>query len=430
MGKANVFQDPDFRPNENALCEIKYNGNTYQGHDIGRVVEWRRLKDLPAFRRATDGRGSNIRLFEDGVRATDINQGSLGDCWLLSSLACLATRSGAVEKLFLTPDYNEEGRYQLRLWDKQSRRFREIVIDDAIPVWRQGGQPCFAQPTGNEAWVLLLEKAMAKYVGNYYLLDGGMTAWALETLTGHYTCVFLLEQKFGPNRDAGPNQQNWRWLRAELANKTPDRVVASGSRASPINRSALYMYDESDPAKFYSQEEVFMAIVYHLAIGNLVAAATVGTDDATEVDGVVRAHAYTVIAARPVSSEGRGQLLMVQVRNPHGAGGIEWSGDWSDRSTLWNKHPEVAEALGYSPPASMTGRGGAATDGCFWMEWRDFVEHYKEVTFCCANGFDYIEDEAAGWVEVFNDPSFRTTTGLWRLQVHFERPASYRRSAG
>ncbi|GLI59893.1 hypothetical protein VaNZ11_001931 [Volvox africanus] len=401
MGKTSVFQDPDFRPNENALYEIKYNGATYQGRDIGRVVEWRRLKDLPAFHRATGGRGSGIRLFEDGVRATDINQGSLGDCWLLSSLACLATRSGAVEKLFLTPEYSEEGRYQLRLWDKQNRRFQEIVIDDNIPVWRQGGQPCFAQPIGNEAWVLLLEKAMAKYVGNYCYLDGGMTSWALETLTGHYTCVFLLEQKFGPNRDAGPDLQNWRWLRAELANKT----ATSSSRAAPLNRNTLYMYNDSDPTKFYSQEEVFMAVVYHLAIGNLVATATVGTDDDTEVDGVVRAHAYTVMAARPVNSEGRGQLLMVQVRNPHGSGGIEWTGDWSDRSALWDKHPEVGEAVGYSPPVSGAG-GGGVTDGCFWMEWRDFIQHYKELTFCCANGFDYIEDEAAGWVEVFNDPSF------------------------
>ncbi len=36
---------------------------------------------------------------------------------------------------------------------------------------------------------------MAKYIGNYFFLDGGMASWALETLTGHYTCVFLLERK-------------------------------------------------------------------------------------------------------------------------------------------------------------------------------------------------------------------------------------------
>ncbi|GLC33565.1 hypothetical protein PLESTB_000088800 [Pleodorina starrii] len=402
MGKKAVFQDPEFRPNDDAIHEITFNGVPYVGNDVARVVEWRRLKELPAFFRATDGKNS-IRLFEDGVQATDINQGALGDCWLLSSLACLATRSGAVEKLFLTPEYNEEGRYQLRLWDKQNRRFKEIIIDDTIPVWRQGGQPCFAQPTGNEAWVLLLEKAMAKYVGSYHFLNGGMASWGLETLTGHYTCVFLLEKKFGPNRDAGPSQQDWRWLRAELATKPADRVVAFGGKASPLNRSTLYMYDESDLSKFYSHEEVFMAIVYHLAIGNLVAAATVGTDDDTEVDGVVRAHAYTVMAAKPVNSNERGQLLMIQVRNPHGSGGLEWSGDWSDRSTLWVKHPEVAEAVGYTAPASVM---GPTTDGCFWMEWRDFVQHFKEITFCCVNGFDYVEDDTAGWKETFVDPSF------------------------
>ncbi|GFR48950.1 hypothetical protein Agub_g10964 [Astrephomene gubernaculifera] len=401
------FVDIKFQPNEEAIIEIRHKGVLYQGTDIRDVVEWRRLKDLQCFIRATDGK-VNVRLFEDGVRTADINQGSVGDCWLLSSLACLASRPGAVEKLFLTPEYNEEGRYQLRLWDKQARRYSDIVVDDHIPIWRQGGQPCYARPAGNEAWVLLLEKAMAKHVGSYASLSGGMASWALETLTGHYTCVFLLERKFGPNSFAGPDPRNWKWLRAELATRPADRVMAFGARSSLISRTTMYVYDEDDASKFYAHEEVFMAVVYHLAIGNLVAAATVGTDDEQEVDGVVRAHAYTVVAAQPVSSSGRGQLLMIQVRNPHGKGGLEWSGDWSDRSTLWLKHPEVAAAVGYEPPASVTAAASAATDGYFWMEWRDFVMHFKELTFCCANGFDYVEEEtpAGGWVEVFEDSTF------------------------
>ncbi|KAG2431784.1 hypothetical protein HXX76_009280 [Chlamydomonas incerta] len=407
------WRDSDFKAEEQSVLEIEVKGRLYQGRDVARVVDWRRLKDLPSFARATDGK-TNVRLFEDGVHYQDINQGSLGNCWLLSSLACLATRSGAIERLFLTPEYNEDGRYQLRLWDKGSRQFKEVVVDDYIPVWRQNGgggpagQPCFARPAGNEAWVLLLEKAMAKAVGNYHYLNGGMASWALETLTGHYTCVFLLERRYGPNRDAGPDQANWKWIRGELAqaSKHADRIAPVGeSKPSPLNRAALYVLDEKDPAKFYAHEELFMAMSYHLAIGNLVAAATVGTDDDEEVNGVVRAHAYTVLKAQPVESSGRGQVLLVQLRNPHGEGGIEWGGDWSDKSTLWAKHPEVAEAVGYTPPASLTS-ASARSDGLFWMEWKDFILHFKEVTFCCANGFDYIEDEAAGWVEVFNDPGF------------------------
>lgn len=44
-----------------------------------------------------------------------MHQGSLGNCWLLSCLACLAGRAGAVERVFLTPQYNEQGRYQVGL---------------------------------------------------------------------------------------------------------------------------------------------------------------------------------------------------------------------------------------------------------------------------------------------------------------------------
>jgi hypothetical protein len=40
---------------------------------------------------------------------------------------------------------------------------------------------------------------------------------------------------------------------------------------------------------------------------------------------------------------------------------------------------QVAAAVGYTPPAS-----AGASDGMFWMEFKDFIKHYKDLTFCCA----------------------------------------------
>jgi hypothetical protein len=93
-------------------------------------------------------------------------------------------------------------RYQVKLYDKSAKQFKDVTIDDFIPVWRGTGtvgvwaeldlvwllagwrtgagccacgrslacasllsadvrpvQPCFARPTGPEAWVLLLVRA-------------------------------------------------------------------------------------------------------------------------------------------------------------------------------------------------------------------------------------------------------------------------------
>jgi hypothetical protein len=53
-----------------------------------------------------------------------------------------------------------------------------------IPCDPKNGEPLFAKPVGSEAWVMLLEKAFAKYCGSYTALEGGQTLWALEALTG------------------------------------------------------------------------------------------------------------------------------------------------------------------------------------------------------------------------------------------------------
>jgi calpain-15 len=53
-----------------------------------------------------------------------------------------------------------------------------------------------------------------------------------------------------------------------------------------------------------------------------------------------------------------GKKLM-QLRNPHGHG--EWTGEWSDKSSLWTKR--MRNLLNYYDNAD---------DGVFWMELSDF----------------------------------------------------------
>lgn len=65
---------------------------------------------------------------------------------------------------------------------------------------------------------------------------------------------------------------------------------------------------------------------------------------------------------------------LCHVRNPWGD--FEWNGEWSDRSPLWRKFPEVAQACG---------RGAGlddANDGLFWMPLEKVLEMFEGVTVC------------------------------------------------
>jgi hypothetical protein len=63
---------------------------------------------------------------------------------------------------------------------------------------------------------------------------------------------------------------------------------------------------------------------------------------------------------------------LLQLRNPHGSRGVEWSGDWSDDSELWTT--AVKAKLGYTAAQTI--------DGVFWMSAFDFLENFKMLYIC------------------------------------------------
>jgi calpain-15 len=57
-----------------------------------------------------------MRLIEQGITPSDIGQGQLGDCWLLSALACLAEYPGAIAECLTDAEYSPRGKYGVRLF--------------------------------------------------------------------------------------------------------------------------------------------------------------------------------------------------------------------------------------------------------------------------------------------------------------------------
>jgi hypothetical protein len=159
----------------------------------------------PALQTPQPGKKPNQALFltEPGdpgdVRDTDINQGSIGDCFLLSSIGEIARIKPDMIKHMIKD--NKDGTYTVTLYQRESGfwagvksafsgpEFKpvQVTVDGNFP----GPGSANAQPGQDNAggkheiWVQVIEKAYAKLHGGYSGIDhGGSPVDAMEALTG------------------------------------------------------------------------------------------------------------------------------------------------------------------------------------------------------------------------------------------------------
>mmetsp|Transcript_19063 Transcript_19063/g.50114 ORF Transcript_19063/g.50114 Transcript_19063/m.50114 type:complete len:422 (+) Transcript_19063:515-1780(+) len=335
---------------------------------------WKRGNEL----RMENEKHAHPFLFEGGIEPADIAQGQLGDCWLLSAFACMAEHPGFIQNMFLQREYNPRGKYQVRngfsaanpgprhsptippsapilatsqvrLFDKLKEHFVVVNIDDRIPCSAQTGKPCFTSPHGDELWVLLLEKAFAKFCGSYHALEGGQVLWALEAMSGCAVESFCTIDNDGT------------WTMLELRHKP-----------EPGNKRKCSMGVTEMKKK--SDEMYGMIKSYH-AKGCVMGAGSKGKDETLtegrgKEGGIVPGHAYTIVNVY----ESFGHKL-IKLRNPWGT--FEWDGDWSDKSDMWSKHKMVKQSVGF-----MAGGTKDVDDGSFWMAWDDFVKYFDCLDVC------------------------------------------------
>jgi hypothetical protein len=314
-------------------------------------------------------------LIRDGIQPSDVGQGALGDCWLLSAFACLAEYPGALENLLVTKEVNRRGCYTVRLYDDKLGAWRDLVIDDRIPCDGGTGKPLFAQPHDGELWVLVLEKAFAKLCGSYGNLEGGITLWALHAMTGDH--VFGLRRVDG---DGGGG----RWKRLDMTRLAePSLQHVPRLRRRAVSEVGLYSGSEMHDVE--SLWRLLQGYRDHEAL--LAASLSEGEErEARRSDGLITHHSYSLIRVVDTAAGTR----MVQLRNPWGHS--EWSGAWSDRSTMWDDNPAVAAELwperqsdGAAEANSEgggKGGGGADDDGVFWMSFDDFCTIFTEIEVC------------------------------------------------
>lgn len=99
-----MFVDDSFPP---APKSLYYNPSS--NVDGNPVVQWRRPHEINC-----DGGFPPWTVFRTPL-PSDICQGVLGNCWLLSALAVLAEREDLVREVLVTKEMCPQGSYQVRL---------------------------------------------------------------------------------------------------------------------------------------------------------------------------------------------------------------------------------------------------------------------------------------------------------------------------
>lgn len=298
-----LYEDPDFPATDVSV---------FYSRKPPRSFEWKRPTEIT----------SNPKMFVGGASRFDINQGELGDCWLLAATASLCQFPDLLARVVpMDQDFDKDycGAFCFHFW--QYGKWVEIIVDDRLPTYNNRLVFMHSKEM-NEFWTALMEKAYAKLFGSYEALKGGSSSEAMEDFTGGITEVYDLRQNL--------------------------------------------------PSNFY---DIMAKSLKRKSLMGCSIDAVPGQTEAELPNGLIAGHAYSITDVRTIevqTARVKGKLQMVRVRNPWG-NECEWKGAWSDKSQEWRLiGEEQRQEMGLT----------FSNDGEFWMSYQDFISNWHKVEIC------------------------------------------------
>uniref|UniRef100_A0A8B9HF97 Calpain catalytic domain-containing protein n=1 Tax=Astyanax mexicanus TaxID=7994 RepID=A0A8B9HF97_ASTMX len=211
------------------------------------------------------------------------------------------------------PEYNPCGKYMVKLHINGVPR--KVIIDDFLPVDRNGELLCSYSSNRNELWVSLIEKAYMKVMGGYDF-PGSNSNIDLHALTG--------------------------WI--------PERIAMHSDNQS------------------FSKDDTFRMLYQRFHRGDVLITTATGvmTEEEGEKWGLVPTHAYAVLDIR----EYKGKRFL-QLKNPWSH--LRWKGRYSERDEK-NWTPDLLKYLNFDPKTAQK-----FDNGVFWIIWEDLCQYYDVI---------------------------------------------------
>ncbi len=196
-----------------------------------------------------------------GPSYLDVHQGAVGDCWLMTSLAEVATRNPSdIQNMFTDLGSTTENGsvvelYKVRFFDSAGTP-EYITADTELP----SGGGYYDRVTNSVLWVALAEKAYAEangagvvttqHVGSdsYAALNGGDPSWALQAITGKPASMF-------PINPANIAAAAWNAGQLNVLCSSPnagDNLIVGDSNGTHAYAVISYNASSSTPFELYN----------------------------------------------------------------------------------------------------------------------------------------------------------------------------------